>query len=549
MKRKNAISALLTSLLVLSLISTTFGLYIPSAHAVTAVKQAALTSCAGPSSTTSGQFYDSANGFVWQTCYDSGKLYKVDYSTSPATTTEYATQATFGTFNVIAQWGDGTYLYPIGRSSGQVFKLAYSSPASVSVLAASVGSELLYPAVLSGFIYVPHSTGVAKVSTSTGAITQLTTSTQMFACSASDPLVFCTSTGGSIYEIDPSVNSITLRISGLGLTRGLCVTATAVFTGLASTGSANVLKISRSSWTTVASATLAGAATAYGVACYLTYVGVSTQGGTGPTYSDRDFVIYNQSDLSLFATINTPVVEDGQGRPLFMVQSDAAGNFYVGFQGSAGTVQISDWQSSAPSTTTTTTTTSTTSTATTDASGCVIGTQCAGSWTAIVTPTLQFSENMIITRNGSATINGVEWFLSGPSEGEFLQWVQLLGCCALIIPALNPSNGTFAALQATMRLQAPAWYLPDLPTVDLTSQLIPTSPTKFGWLCYDRTIADNYLGCFWAGGGNPIKYRTFTLAVDNLQHGRTILQFAAEGTASRGQASHANIFIDYPVGS
>lgn len=199
-------------------------------------------------------------------------------------------------------------------------------------------------------------------------------------------------------------------------------------------------------------------------------------------------------------------------------------------------------------TTTTTITGSPTTTATNECGG-PAGAKCK--WTPIVIPTIHVSSVNI--SGSTATISGFEFFLAGPSSGDFFQMVQLVGCCAMM-QNLNPSDGTFATMSVTARPYNTNNY-PNTPTPAfvINSPLIPTSETKFGWLC-SRTggphntqipnseyITDTVLGC-WASGGSgalPINYRTFSFTAPT----GTIVSIQATGTASQGQVSVYNLFL------
>ena len=193
-----------------------------------------------------------------------------------------------------------------------------------------------------------------------------------------------------------------------------------------------------------------------------------------------------------------------------------------------------------------TTSTSTTSTQTSQATnecGGPAGAKC--SWTPIVIPTIHVSS---IDRLGdTVTISGFEFFLAGPSSGDLLQMIQLVGCCAMM-DNLNPSNGTFATMSVTARPYNTNNY-PDTPTPAfvMNTPMIPTSATKFGWLCSQdgakpnsEYITDTVVSCWTSGGStaSPINYRTFSFDAPI----RTIVSIQATGTESQGQVFVWNIF-------
>lgn len=225
--------------------------------------------------------------------------------------------------------------------------------------------------------------------------------------------------------------------------------------------------------------------------------------------------------------------------------ADSLGNVWQLALGSAELVMLS----AIPTTTTTTvvTTTSGTETITTtstitveltstaptlDASGCPIGANCKPH--PIVIPFIHISS---ISRSGdTATITAFEAFLSGPSSGDFVQWVSLVGCCAMQLGNLNPSNGTFATLSVYAVSPTP-YYSEAPPATNISLVSIPTSETKFGWFCNNQNIVQYVSQC--DGATVPVSYRTFSFTVPT----GTIISIQATGTASQGQVSVYNLFL------
>ena len=225
--------------------------------------------------------------------------------------------------------------------------------------------------------------------------------------------------------------------------------------------------------------------------------------------------------------------------------TDSLGNVWQLALGSAELIMLS----AIPTTTTTTvvTTTSGTETITTtstitveltsttptlDASGCPIGANCKPH--PIVIPFIHISS--ISRSGGTATVTAFEAFLSGPSSGDFMQWVSLVGCCAMQLGSLNPSNGTFATLSIHAVSPTP-YYSEAPPATNISLVNIPTSETKFGWFCNNQNIVQYVFQC--DGAAVPVSYRTFSFDAPT----KTIVSIQATGTESQGQVSIANLFL------
>lgn len=199
--------------------------------------------------------------------------------------------------------------------------------------------------------------------------------------------------------------------------------------------------------------------------------------------------------------------------------------------------------------TTTYVTEATSATVSTNECGGPLGAKCA--WTPIVIPTIHISSierlgicdiNGICREADTVIISGFEFFLAGPSIGDFLQWYVLISCCWMQLSNLNPSNGTFATLIATATPYTRNAYDPH-PAPLMSVSLSPTSETKFGWLCLPDGGGPNsqYIVQYpWdcQGSSNPVNYRTLSFTAPT----RTIVQIQATGTASQGQVSVFNIF-------
>lgn len=549
---------LLSSIFIIALIAVSaISILASPVHALPTVNLASMPSCG---SSVSQSVYDSANNVVWQVCYLNGVLWKQDFTTNPATLTSYATNTLMGSANPLGLTQDSSDLYAIGRVSREVFKIPKADPTSISILLASgtLTGDVLYPTILSGFLYVPYGNGVAKIDTSSGVTTLIATGVQMTACDNDGvSLVYCTaSNSGQLYEINPSTNIGTLRVSGLSTPIGLEVTSSVVYIAQDIAGG-SVVRVSRATWTTTATGTVSSGTNdkPYGVALIGAYL-VATTEGLGGTVGTKNVYVFDPTTMASLAVIQSPVVTGGNARPLFMLSSDGA-KIFAAFQGSSGSVEISNWQASVPTSTTTTTTTSTvttisvtTGTSTTSTQTSQATNECGGpagakcKWTPIVIPTIHVSS---IYRLGLCDINGTcrdadtvivsgfEFFMAGPSSGDFVQMASLVGCCAAIMSNLNPSDGTFAAMSISATPYTKNWYDPTPPSKNI-GPLAPTSETKFGWFCNNDHITQYVWQC--DGSATPVSYRTFSFTAPV----NSVLRIEATGTASQGQVSYWNLF-------
>ena len=387
-------------------------------RATPAVKLVSLPNC----STATGMFYDSVNRVVWQPCYDTGILYKEDYSTNPATVTAYDLSAFVGPSNAIAIWGDSSNLYVVGRggggSLGGVVKSPLSSPVSATVPLSGLLADVLYPTMLNGFLYLPYNGAVAKFDTTTSAVVTISTGQQMFQCVNDGNLVYCTShTSGRVYEINPSTNLATLRVSGLNEPYGIAADSSSLY--VAQHGTNSVVKISKSTWGITATSSLPAAATPYGVLLFGSLVIVSSD-SSGATFSPadnlaaRNIYVLSTTNMATTSTVTCPVLENGQCRPLFILISDGT-NLFVGFQGSAGSAQISNWQ---PVSTVTTTLTSVVN------NNCVFATQsCVIVYlTGGIPETSSTTTTTSTTTSSSTTASSTTWYFWAGSFETHLRY-------------------------------------------------------------------------------------------------------------------------------
>ena len=262
---------------------------------------------------------------------------KVDFTTDPATTTTYGLSGSgVPTFELFSAWGDTNNIYLVqrGQSTGvaKLWKFVKSS-GTVSELSSSFTGTANFVTVLNGYAYVGYQGGVGKVDVSTGATTAISTtpSNQMSGIMHDGTLVFATELeGGKIWEINPSTNTATLRVSGLNRPLGIYVTATDIYVAENVAGG-GAKKISRSTWTVTNTATLGGSTRPYGVIVVGSVAVISSAAN-----ADTNVYLRRASDLTTTGLSTTSL---NSGKVTLMLQSDGS-SVFVGFMGSAGIIKI-----------------------------------------------------------------------------------------------------------------------------------------------------------------------------------------------------------------
>ena len=242
---------------------------------------------------------------------------------------------------------------------------------------------------------------------------------------------------------------------------------------------------------------------------------------------------------------------------MFTIASDGT-SFFGAFQGSSGTVQVSNWQASVPSSTTTTTTTTATVSVTEETSSSSTSSTGFGglaSYTPQVVPTIYISSvglagqhNIYWTHNGSVTLTGFLTFSIGASVGEFgCLTLDSSGAC-IKIPAPSPSSGTFQSfnwqLPPTVEPQPTCSIIPYLWFCKSTASplnLVETSQTRYGIVCNNENIVNSVAEC--SSHGRPVKYQTFSVTVSDLSPGLNVVTLLATGSESNGEAFTSNVFV------
>lgn len=323
---KKSISVFMILLLSLSFLQFP----IQKSEAVTpTVNLASISGC----NTPVGIYYDSGK-VVWYPCYDNGALKKVDYATDPATVTSYSFGAP--TFEIISAWGDASNIYLVERQGGRVWKFVKSS-GTASVITTGLTAEAWYQTKIGDYLYVAYNGGIAKIDVSDGSKTLISTGLAMIGVSTDGSLVFATALSGKIFEINPSTNAATERVSGLNRPLGIFCDSTDCYiaenrgVNYGTASDAIIKKISRSSWSVTNTATLAGEP--YGI------IKISTLIITSSAASSKKVYIRQASNLS---TTGLTTTEVSVNKNLFMLQTDGT-SIYVGFTGSGGIAKIDNF--------------------------------------------------------------------------------------------------------------------------------------------------------------------------------------------------------------
>ena len=316
------------------------------------VTEVLLPNCTGA---VMGFFYDAPSLTAWAPCYDTGFLDSVNFGTVPPTINSYDLSAIVGKFNIISASGDANNIYVSGRSSGQIFSVSKSLPTIATVLTSGL-SVPWFTAMLGGFLYVAYNGGVAKIDPVTGLTTLINTGHEMVGIAtdgvgdlvATAPETNTPNGSGLLYEIDPTANTATMRVSGMTSPVGVFEDSAFVYVAEnnnnpgVNSGKSNVYKIPRSTWTITGSTTgsLTPPAVGYSIIVVGTTVAVSSIG-------DGNIYTFDQLTMNPTATILCPIVEDvglgPQCRPLYTLGTDGV-NLFVGFQGSNGIGKLANWQ-------------------------------------------------------------------------------------------------------------------------------------------------------------------------------------------------------------